>query len=466
MASQSQSLRQVNELGLQQVLSPLQVQYARMLEMTGPEIEEEVARVLDENPAVEIADEVTRDFDETADELQRADYGRDEEVPFYRTATRNYGPDDDHRQFQIADHSRSLIDDLDSQLGEMHLSELERRIADEIVGNLDDNGYLGRDPVAIADDLAFNAGLEVSADEVKRVLGIVRTLDPPGIGAYDLRDCLLLQLKRRSTDASRLATEIVRDYFDLFSKKHYDRLLSALSIDHHQLKEALDCIRSLNPKPGGQVSAEVERSIIPDFSVENDGGALTLSLLHHIPSLSISRSFDGDEHPETSRRDDESRWIRQRRNEGSQFIQSLSMRQATLYRVMEAIVKHQRDFFTSGDPARLRPMILKDIAAATGYDISVISRATAGKYVATHSGVYPLKYFFNERPKADDDELTRPLILKAIKDVIDNENPLKPLSDEAITARIAEAGYDIARRTVAKYRERMGYPVARLRKKL
>lgn len=441
MAPQSQSLKQVNELGLQQVLSPLQVQYARMLEMTGPEIEEEVARVLDENPAVEVADEApVEQFDETADELQRADYGREEEMPFYRTASNNYSPDDDHWQPQVADSSHTLIDDLRGQLGEMHLGERELRVADEIIGNLDDNGYLGRSPVAIADDLAFNAGIDVSVDEVRRVLEIVRTLDPAGIGARDLRDCLLLQLKRRDSEATRLATEIVRDYFDLFSKKHYDRLMSTLSIDESQFKEALECIRALNPKPGGQVSADTERSIIPDFSVENDGGTLTLTLLHHIPSLSISRSFDESSTSTlvAGKRDDEARWVRQRRNEGTQFIQSLSMRQATLYNVMEAILRHQRQFFLSEDPADLRPMILKDIAAATGYDISVISRATAGKYVSTHAGVYPLKFFFNERPKADDEELTRQKIFQAIKSVIDSEDPLHPMSDEAITARLTE----------------------------
>ena len=479
-----EALRLSTEQKLQQRLTPMQVQFVRMLEMTGPEVEEEVRRALDDNPALEQCDNdtstnLTEDssetFNESAEDIQRADYRDEDDIPSYRLEARNYSADDKYYEPVAVDSGDTLIEMLDSQLMEYDLSDIDLSIAQYIIGNLDDNGYLTRDLLAINDDLAFNVGLDVDMAQVKRVFDVVRSLDPAGVGAIDLRDCLLLQLKRKeSCQATKIATEIIEDYFDLFSKKHYDRMKSLLDISGDELKEAMAIITSLNPKPGSIItggSSDRTRHIIPDFSVEADpdNGNITLTLLNRIPELQIEETFSESacEVPANASRSqrDAATFIKQKRDEASGFIKILQMRQETLYKVMKAIVTLQRDFFITDDESRIRPMILKDISAITGHDLSVISRATAGKYVMTQRGIYPLKLFFNERPKEDDDTSSHE-ILAVLKEIIDNENKNKPLSDEAITKLLTEKGYDIARRTVAKYREKLGLPVARLRKEL
>ena len=305
---------------------------------------------------------------------------------------------------------------------------------------------------------------------MKRVWRAVRALEPAGVGAVDLRDSILLQLDRLSpSPAVALAREIVRDYFDVFSLMHYDQLRSMLGVTENDLKQAVDVIRSLNPKPGAQISGgEDDRTnhISPDFLVETDGDRLTLSLLNNLPSLRIAASFAADTPVEKKKAGAEqaNAFIRQRRDEAAGFMRALSMRQTTLFRVMSAIMQWQREFFLTEDPATLRPMILKDISEKTGDDISVISRATQGKYVATNRGVYPLRFFFNE-PR-DGDEISSPGVMAKLRELIENEDPSKPLTDEALTRALADEGINIARRTVAKYRERMGIPIGRMRKRL
>ena len=298
----------------------------------------------------------------------------------------------------------------------------------------------------------------------------VRALEPAGVGAVDLRDSILLQLDRLSpSPAVALAREIVRDYFDVFSLMHYDQLRSMLGVTENDLKQAVDVIRSLNPKPGAQISGgEDDRTnhISPDFLVETDGDRLTLSLLNNLPNLRIAASFAADTPVEKKKAvaEQANAFIRQRRDEATGFMRALSMRQTTLFRVMSAIMQWQREFFLTEDPATLRPMILKDISEKTGDDISVISRATQGKYVATNRGVYPLRFFFNE-PR-DGDEISSPGVMAKLRELIENEDPSKPLTDEALTRALADEGINIARRTVAKYRERMGIPIGRMRKRL
>lgn len=462
----------------QQRLAPIQLQYARMLEMTSIEIEDEVRRAVDDNPALEICDhdpqannDEDNDFRESAEEMQRADYRDEEDIPSYRLEANNRSANDEYYRPEAVYNGNSIIETLVSQLSELDLDEFQFKIAQYIIGSIDDNGYLSRDLHQIGNDLSF-AGIDVPYDVIKSAFEQVRSLDPPGIGAIDLRDCLLLQLRRLpSTPTVALATEIITDYFDLFSKKHYERLCANLNIDQDSLRDAIDFIRDLNPKPGSAISgsSEEERSghIIPDFSVEVDGDNITLSLLNNVPELQIEETFkeiSGQQH--MSEREKQAQiFIKQKRDEARDFITTLKMRQETLFRVMSAIVKIQRNFFLTDDESLIRPMILKDIASLTGYNLAVISRATAGKYVATASGIYPLKLFFNERPKEDDDTSFHE-IQAVLKEIISNESKRKPLSDEAITAILKERGYDIARRTVAKYRERMGIPVARLRKSL
>lgn len=470
-----ESLSLETALKQQQRLTPLQVQFVRMLEMSTPEIEDTVRRAIDEMPALEAKDPDDTDID--ANEPAIADNADPDPTPLYNRRANNYSPDDSYYDAAAAapDRAETLLESLASQLALTDIDDTDRIIAAHIIGNLDDNGYITRDLQSIADDIATRNGVTVDTSRVNRVWQHVRQLDPAGIGAVDLRDCLLLQLKRLPhTPATDNATEIVAHYFDLFSKMHYSQLKRTLGISEDELKEALAVIKRLNPKPGstfasGRADDDTPRHVVPDFAVDVDGDRLTLTMLSRIPELSIERTF-ADDTPITpgthrSRRDAANLFIRRKRDEAQDFIKVLTMRQETLYRVMQAIVKMQRDFFLTGDESLIKPMILRDIKEMTGYGLSVISRATAGKYVTTPHGTYALKSLFNERPKEDNDTSAHQ-IFAAMRALIEAEDPNHPLSDEKITRTLASQGYDIARRTVAKYRERLGFPVARLRKKI
>ncbi len=479
-----ESLSQSLEQRLQLRLSPMQMRLVRMLEMTEPEIEEEVRREVDDNPALEVVDtpvageEPTETYGESAEQMQLADYRDEDDIPPYRLEANNRSADDVRFEPVAVAAGESLMESLMSQLAETDLSQRQLAIARYIVGNIDDNGYMTRTLPQIDDDLAIDAGIEVDMAEIKDIFARIRSLDPAGVGAYDLRDCLSLQLWRMpDSEAVRTAREIVDNYFDVFSLRHFDRLASLLGISRESLREADEVIRSLDPKPAsrfGESDADDRaRHIVPDFYVEVDrNDRITVSMPGNLPELAIERSFDVDdegsvaEATEASMRKREAlSFISSKRRDASDFIELLRMRRVTLMKVMEAIARWQREFFLSEDESRLRPMVLKDIAGAIGMDISVVSRATAGKYVATQGGVYPLKFFFNERVSEDEDASSRE-ILSALRVLIQEEAPSSPLSDDALTARLTEMGYNIARRTVAKYRERLGIPVARLRKKL
>lgn len=472
-----ESLKLTLSQKMQQRLSPLQIRFVRMLEMNGLEIEDEVRRELDDNPALEVADykdsPQEEEFHESAEEMQLADYRDEDDIPSYRLEARNSSRDDVYYEPTAVAGENSLGESLLAQLAETDMSDSDMLIAQYIVGNLDSNGYLTRKLSQILDDLAFNAGIETDMTHLRSIADRIRSLDPPGVCAFDLRDCLVLQLRRLApTKARKLALEIVEHYFDLFSLKHFDRLTSLLDVNREELREAVEVIRSLNPKPGGQLgdsdADSKSRHIIPDFNVEVDGNTVTLTLVNNIPELTIEKSFvsDGEEFmadtTAKARREAEA-FIARKREDATEFIDLLRLRQDTLYKVMAAIVRLQHDFFVSEDESRLHPMILKDVARETGYDLSVISRATAGKYVATPWGVYPLKFFFNEKVGNDEESSSRE-ILAAIRQLIDSEDPEHPLSDDALMKMLSDRGYEIARRTVAKYRERLGIPVARLRK--
>ncbi len=462
----------------QQHMLPQQVQYVRLLEMNGPEVEEAVRQAVDENPALEEVHDLdtsddTNDFNETAEEVQMADYSGDE-VPWYRLEAPNHMSDQRYYEPQAVASSSSLMDQLTDQLTDLDLDDLDRRIAHYIIGNLDDNGYMTRTVPELTSDLAI-AGIVDDEKRVRNVWRQIRSLEPAGVGAMDLRDSLLLQLQRlKPIESVSDAKEIVKDYFDLFSKKHYDKLSKMLALTPERLKAAVEVIRRLNPKPGGIVGGspddERQRQIVPEFSVDVDGDHLTVTLLTAIPELRVSPTFSVDAYPHASdsamtpHKAETNAFIKQRRDEATGFMRTLQMRQDTLLSVMRAIVTLQRDFFRTGDRTDLHPMILKDIASVTGLDASVISRATASKYVMTPYGTFPLKFFFNERPKESDPDTTSHIIEQKIRKVIDAENKHHPLSDEAITALLKEDGLDMARRTVTKYRERMNIPVARLRR--
>lgn len=460
---------------LRQRLSPVQVRFGQMLEMSAPELEDELRRMLDDNPALEVVensdDSPADDFSESAEDMQLADYRSEEEIPYYRLAARNGSAEEPY--YEPTETSTTLIDALSAQLAELKLSDKERMVANYVIGNLDDNGYLTRDVNSMAYDIESHTAMRVSPSEVKHVLELVRGFDPAGIGAVDLRECLLLQLKRiRPSEVSELAIEIITHYFDLFSLKHYSRIAASLGLSDSKLRDAFDLIRTLNPKPAAVLGIdtvdEKTQHIIPDFYVETDGESVTLTLPNNIPELQIEETFRSDRvsDSDSASENQASLFIKQKRDDAEEFIQVLKMRQNTLFRTMSAIVRLQKDFFINGDDeSKIRPMILKDIAAITHDDLSVISRATSSKYVATQSGLYPLKMFFRERPKSDDDIQSRE-ILPLLKSLVDSEDKHNPLSDEAIMGELVNRGFKVARRTVAKYREKLGIPVARLRREI
>jgi RNA polymerase sigma-54 factor len=469
-----------------QTLAPLQVQFVKLLEMNTAAIEDEVHRRLDENPALEEvapasavsdSDGDTDAYNETSEELQRADY-RDEDdmMPSYRTRQQSGGDDDDRRMPIDANAaSTDMSENLIEQLADYDLSPRDRMFAEYLIGNLDSNGRMTRTLSAIADDIAIHTGHDITRDDLQRAFDTVRSLDPAGVGAVDLRDCLLLQLRRREmTIPVKTAIEILDLHFDAFANKHFDRLRTKVGITDDQLREALDVIRTLNPKPGNSDSNAPEDRMMhinPDFVVEPDDNDPTeqrfnISLTQRLPELAVAQSYRvGDIAATSARRDKTLAFIRSRSQEATEFIDLLQRRSQTLMDVMSAIVDIQAEFFRTEDRSTIRPMILKDIAALTGRDMSVISRATNGKYVATRGGLYPLKMFFNERPKEDSD-VSSHQILEALKSMIDAEDKRHPLSDDALADMLNARGFDIARRTVAKYREQINIPNSRGRRDL
>lgn len=492
-----------------QRLTPQQVQFGKMLEMSQLEIEEKVRQEIEDNPAIEVASPaesekmLTEDgevFKESSQDMQLADFRdmddmpdgydtahtagtpesenpaeRSSEIPSYRLKENNYSPDDKVYEPTIVSEN-SLIDFLTEQVNERNLTDEQMQIADYIIGEIDDNGYLTRTVPSMASDIAFQTGLDISDEEVANVLQIIRDLDPAGVAATDLRDCLLLQLERLGGSKRNMhAYEIIDKHFEEFSKKHFDKIMSAMSISEEEFKDAMLAIRALNPKPGSLYNSTDGNTqhIIPDFNVEVDGNNVTLTLLNNIPDLQIEQTYqlmyDGLSNRKAANRNEEKAnvFVKDKYESAAGFIKMLRQRQETLFNTMQAIVNWQRDFFLSDDEATLKPMVLKDISAITGYDISVISRATAGKYVSTQRGIYPIKFFFNEGLKHESGEdVSSREIQKELKNIIEAEDKKKPFSDEIICKMLQQKGYEIARRTIAKYREKLGYPVARLRKEL
>lgn len=465
---------------LQQTLAPLQVQYVKMLEMNTAAIEDEVQRRVDENPALE---ENKEDLSAAADNDTSFDYSDDAGSEYDREDdvadryTPRYGADDvDRRRAMEANPDvPTLSESLNRQLSELNLDKSTRMIARYIIGNLDDNGRLTRSPQALADDLSMHTGADLSVADLEPALNAVRSLDPAGVGAIDLKDCLLLQLDRRpQSQGVEDARKIITDCFDIFATKNIVKLRRCTGLSNERLEAASAVIRTLNPKPGNSENANpTDRTlhISPDFYVEPDEsqpGRFTISLAQRLPELTVSESYE----PEAEKAlgtgkgaDTAKAFIRSRRQEATEFIDLLRRRNDTLMAVIRAIVKVQSEFFETEDPSTIKPMILKDISAMTGRDMSVISRATSGKYVATPGGVYPLKMFFNERPTESQD-VSLHGIQQTIRSIIDGEDKKHPLSDEAIQEELSRRGMPIARRTVVKYREQMKIPNSRARRNL
>ena len=470
-----------SELRQQQTLTPMQVQFVRLLEMNAAAIEDEVQRRLDENPALEVAEPAESghaddSFNETAEDLQRADY-RDEDDMLPLPASSRHGVSEDAESVSsILENSaadeETLADMLLRQLSESDVADADTRAyAEFIIGNLDSGGRLTRTLTDIADDISVETGTEVSRADLLPAFELVRSFDPAGVCAIDLRDCLLLQLRRMdggNPDVA-LARLIVDRYFDLLAGRRYDRLAQRVKATATTLDRALAIIRSLDPYPGSSAASVSDRAqhITPDLVVEPDyddptGHRFLVSLSQRVPELTVAQWVNTGEGNDrrTPALDQADAFMRSRGREARDFIELLKRRNDTLLAVMRTIVDMQSEFFRTEDPATIKPMILREVAERIGRDISVVSRATAGKYVSMPGGVYPLKMFFNEAP-TDQADISARSIQEAIRRLIEGEDKRAPLSDDAITARLAAQGLDIARRTVAKYREQMGFTNSR-----
>lgn len=482
MAEQRLSLQQ----RLLQKLSPQQIQVIKLLEIPAMQLEQRIKSELEENPILELIEneDAPENYEEESDEspgddeFSLEDYMNEEDIPNYRLTTNNYSKDD--KQVDIPYSSGvSFHDSLIDQLRLTYLSDEEKQVAEYIIGNIDEDGYLRRDLVNMADDLAFHMNLDVSMKDLERYLEIIQDFDPPGIGARSLQECLLLQIERkRGNDSTCLAAKIIQDNFEEFTRKHYDKILKKYEVSEEELKEAIDEILKLNPKPGSSYSNPMSRSsqvIVPDFLLDNVDGELQLSLNQkNAPDLQLNstyldlmKSYSGNKTMPLRDKKEAMSFMKQKLDSAKWFIDAIRQRQQTLMVTMSEIIKFQEEFFQDGDEAKLKPMILKDIADRTGLDISTISRVSNSKYIQTHFGIYPLKYFFSEGMQTESgEEVSTREIKKILKECIDNEDKRHPVTDEQLAAILKEKSYIVARRTVAKYREQLGIPVARMRKEL
>ena len=490
----SQSLQQK----LLQKLSPQQIQLMKLLQVPTANLEERIKEELEENPALEATEDTHEDHDdEPKDEFENEDeeyeldgsedeyenldiseYVRDDdEVADYRLRDDNYPEIDEKRSLPFRLET-SFHDFLLEQLRMLNLTEKEKKIAEQIVGSIDDDGYLRRELSAIADDLAFRQNISATEEEIEKLILQIQKFEPPGICARSLQECLLLQLERKKEEGRevRIAIDILEKYFDEFTKKHYEKIQRGLNLTDEDLKDCINQVIKLNPKPGGNVgeSNKGESYIIPDFFIHNNGGILELTLnSKNAPDLRISEGYRDmlkayDRGSKKDKRQKEAvLFIKQKIDAAKWFIDAIKQRQNTLYTTMHAIMDYQREFFKTGDETTLKPMILKDIAEVTGLDISTVSRVANSKFVHTEFGTYRLKYFFSESLSTESgEEVSTREVKKILSDMVEGESKKKPLSDEKLTEKKKKKGYNIARRTVAKYREQLNIPVARLRKQL
>jgi len=481
-------LKQKLQQKLLQKLSPQQIQMIKLLEIPAIQLEQRIKKEMEENPVLEdgpedLYEEREEEKDDSADEQQDEfsleDYMEDDDIPGYRLSSQNYSSDSKREEIPFSMGS-SFREQLKDQLGLRKLTEEQEVLAEYVLGNIDDDGYLRRELEAIADDLAFSVGLETNYEKLHEVLMIIQEFDPAGVGARNLQECLILQMERKNLEDPVLkrAHSILKSHFDEFTNKHYDKIIQRLGISEAELKEALEEILRLNPKPGGAMGDSQSKSfhhIVPDFILEENEGELQLFLnSNNVPDLRVSRtysdmfeSYNANKSSASKEEKDAITFVKQKLDSAKWFIDAIRQRQNTMMLTMNAILEYQHAYFAEGDETRMRPMILKDIADRTGLDISTISRVVNSKYIQTHFGIFPLKYFFSEGMQTESgEEVSTREIKKILQDCISGEDKRKPLTDDRLSAILNEKGYQIARRTVAKYREQLGLPVARLRKEL
>lgn len=480
-------LKQQLNFKLSQKLSPQQIQLMKLIQLPTQAFEQKIKQELEENPALdsgkeEVQDDFeefdnTDDFDEAPEvEINVDDYLSDDEIPEYRLSANNYSADDEDKQVPYASGT-SFNQYLKTQLNTMRISPEERSVAEFIIGSLDEAGYLRRPILDLMDDLAFTQNIYTTEETIEKMLFKVQDLDPAGVGARNLQECLVLQLDRKTeTKAIALAIEILEKSFDHFSKKHYKKLMAKFHLTEEELKDAIHEIEHLNPRPGGSYSSntKIVEHVVPDFTIRIVDGDLELSLNgRNAPELKISRDYSNmlkgykESKERTKAQKDAVLFIKQKLDAAKWFIEAIIQRQQTLFVTMSSIMNYQKKYFLTGDERNLRPMILKDIATEIGMDVSTVSRVANSKYVDTPYGTKLIKNFFSESMTNDQgEEVSTREIKKILETVIEEEDKRKPLTDDKLAGILKEKGYPIARRTVAKYREQLELPVARLRKQI
>jgi RNA polymerase sigma-54 factor len=472
---------------LQQKLTPQQIQLMKLIQLPTLEFEQRLKQEIEENPALEegketeVKDEFdnTDDYDDSGEIIEAPDinvdeYLSDDEIPEYRLRSNNYSSDDDEKKVPYA-QGESFTQYLKSQLSAFTLSDEERKIAEFLIGSINDNGYLRREIIEIVDDLAFTHNVFTTEEKVEEILHMIQDLDPPGVGARNLKETLLIQLKRKKSNQARnLAIKILEQGFDYFINKKYKKLISRFDISEEQLKAAINEITKLNPKPGNAYNAtgNYVEHVVPDFIINVEDDEVEVSLnAKNAPELHVSPAYTemlkGYKENKDKSHKDAVMFIKQKLDSAKWFIDAVNQRRDTLLRTMKSIAEYQKEYFLTGDERKIKPMILKDIADKIGMDISTVSRVANSKYVQTPYGVKLLKEFFSESMKDSQGEDVSTIKIKNIlQSIVDNENKRKPLTDEQLAKALKEEGYPIARRTIAKYREQLGIPVARLRKEI
>jgi RNA polymerase sigma-54 factor len=479
-------LKQTLAQKLQQKLSPQQIQLMKLVQLPTQSLEARIKQEIEENPALQEGKEKAEDtFENDAsderevrdsmEEINWDDYLGDDDTPDYKTKANNYSSDDELYEAPVI-VNESFHDSLISQLRLRDLNTEELELATYLVGTIDDDGLLRRELIDIVDDLAFSQGVFTEEKELERLLEIIQDLDPPGVGGRDLRECLILQLERkRPSFKVNLALSILEDYFDSFVKRHYQKLMDRLGVNEDELRDAIEEIGRLNPKPGGSSNlSRPTENVIPDYNLQIVDEELELTLNgRNAPELSLSNQYrEMLEHYKASKEKNKAEkeaalFVKQKLDSAKWFIDAIVQRQQTLMLTMQSILNYQRDYFLTGDERKLRPMILKDIAEEIGMDISTVSRVASNKYIQTPYGTFLIKRFFSESmTNADGEEVSTREIKKILEDTVAEENKQKPMTDDALAKILKEKGYPIARRTVAKYREQLDIPVARMRKEL
>ena len=458
----------------QQKLSPLQIQTIKLIELPVQELEQRIRKEMEENPVLDDTPQESKD-DEAPRDVSLSEINEDDPTPSYKYHVNNYGKDE-RPQYNTFSVKQSFTQSLMEQMGFRNLNKHQQMVATFLIGSLDDDGYLRRDIESLVDDMAFRANIETDEEEVLAILKIIQEFEPAGVGARDLRECLLIQLRGlKQTDDVVDATTILTDWFSEFSNRHFHKIMNRLNMSEERMKAAMARIVKLNPAPGGQVDDSYNdqaQQIVPDFVLDYVDGQLRLSMPRFsIPEIRVNRKYADllMEAANSSERQkkEAATFVKQKMDSAKWFVEALKQRHNTLQNTMQAIIDYQRDYFIDGDEANLKPMVLKDIAEKTGFDISTISRVVNSKYIETHFGIFPLKYFFSEGlENQEGEEVSTRELKKVLQECVDGEDKHKPLTDDQLVSEMEKRGYKVARRTIAKYRDQLGIAKARLRKEL